>query len=231
MARNKMTPTKIMDAPLPYLLYSPETSVPVPLILFLHGSGERGVDLVHVGDEGLPEILANLPEAAFVVTPQCPENTRWTDHLGALGTLLDTVVAEYDVDPNRLYLTGLSLGGQGAWYLAARNPERFAALVPVCGRSNPEAADRLKTLPTWVFHGAADDTVPVSESEKMVAALERAGSNVKFTAYSGVGHNSWSKAYGEPELYTWLFAQRRTWCQLDAKNLARNVAAQQHTLA
>ncbi len=205
-----MKPTKITNAPLPYLLYNPgtETSA-VPLILFLHGSGERGNDLVHVGDEGLPEILAKLPEAAFVVAPQCSENTRWTDHLRALETLLDTITAEYAVDPNRLYLTGLSLGGQGVWYLAARNPERFAALVPVCGRSNPKAAVNLKDLPVWVFHGAADDTVPVNESEKMVAALKEAGGNVKFTAYPGVGHNSWAKAYSEPELYSWLFAQYR----------------------
>lgn len=206
----KVTPRRVTNTSLPYLLYAPETSVPVPLILFLHGSGERGDDLIHVGDEGLPEILANLPEAALVVVPQCPENTRWADNLEALGTILDTVVAGHTVDLNRLYLTGLSLGGQGSWYLAARTPERFAALVPVCGRSNPEAAEKLKTLPIWVFHGANDDTVPPDESKKMVRALEEVGVNVKLTIYPGVGHDSWSKAYSEPELYTWMFAQYRT---------------------
>ena len=206
----KMTPEKITDTPLPYLLYAPETSVPVPLILLLHGSGERGNDLVHVGDEGLGELLANLPEDALVVVPQCPENTRWTEHLGALGTILDTVAAAHTVDPNRSYLTGLSMGGQGAWYLAAGAPERFAALVPVCGRSNPEAAGNLRTLPIWVFHGKDDNTVLPNESEKMVRALEEAGANVKSTFYPGVGHNSWSKAYSEPDLYSWLFTQRRS---------------------
>ncbi len=204
-----MNPEKITNAPLPYLLYAPETPAPVPLILFLHGSGERGSDLLHAGDEGLPEILANIPEAALVVVPQCPENTRWTDHLEAFETILDTVTAGYAVDPNRIYLTGLSLGGQGSWYLAARAPERFAALVPVCGRSNPEEAARLKNLPVWAFHGAEDEVVPPSESEKMVRALEKVEADVKLTVYPGVGHNSWAKAYSEPELYRWLFTQRR----------------------
>ena len=203
-----MKPEKITAGPLPYLLYTPATDKNVPLIIFLHGSGERGDDLVHVGDEGLPEILANAP-GAVIVAPQCPEDTRWTNHMGALESILDEVVAEYAIDSSRVYLTGLSLGGQGAWFLAARAPERFAALVPVCGRSNPEAADRLKDLPTWVFHGANDDTVPLNESERMVRALEAAGGNVKLTVYPDTGHNSWTRAYGEPELYAWMFSQRR----------------------
>ena len=172
-----------------------------------------------MGDEGLPEILANAPGAA-VVAPQCPEETRWTDHLDALETILDEVIAEHSIDKGRVYLTGLSLGGQGAWFLAARAPGRFAALVPVCGRSNPEDADQLRNLPTWVFHGADDDTVPLDESEKMVRALEAAGGNVKLTVYPGTGHDSWTRAYSEPELYTWLFAPAS----------GRNVTAEQRTL-
>ncbi len=202
-----MTPEKVTTAPLPYLLLKPDAGTNVPLVLFLHGSGERGDDLVHVGDEGLPGILANAPEA-FIVAPQCPKDTRWTDHLEALENILDEIIARYSIDKSCVYLTGLSLGGRGAWFLAARAPERFAALVPVCGRSNPEAADRIK-LPTWVFHGADDPTVPLEESEKMVRAVGEAGGNVKLTVYPRTGHDSWTKAYGEPELYTWLFAQRR----------------------
>lgn len=204
-----MTPQKITTASLPYLLYTPKTAAKVPLILFLHGAGERGDDLTHVGDEGLPEILANAPEAV-VIAPQCPENTRWTDHLDALETILDAVIAKYPADTSRVYPTGLSLGGQGVWFLAARAPEHFAALVPVCGRSNPGAADRLKNLPTWTFHGADDDIVSSNESTKMVSALKAVGGNVKLTMYPGTGHNSWTRAYSEPELYTWLFAQRQT---------------------
>ncbi len=205
-----MTPKEVAIGPLPYLLYAPETAAKLPLILFLHGAGERGDDLDHVGDHGLNEILANLPEAALIIAPQCPENTRWTDHLDALETILDAVIAEHPADTNRVYLTGLSLGGQGAWFLAARAPERFAALVPVCGRSNPGAADRLKNLPTWAFHGADDDIVPPNEPTKMVGALEAVGGTVKLTMYPGTGHNSWTRAYSEPELYMWLFAQRQT---------------------
>lgn len=204
-----MTPQKITTAPLPYLFYTPKPAAKVPLILFLHGAGERGDDLTHVGDEGLPEILANAPEAV-VIAPQCPANTRWTDHLDALSAILDEVIAKYSADTSRVYLTGLSLGGQGAWFLAARAPERFAALVPVCGRSNPGAAARLKNLPTWTFHGADDDIVPPNESIKMVSALKAVGGNVKLTMYPGTGHNSWTRAYSKPGLYTWLFAQRQT---------------------
>ena len=207
-----MTPQKITTGPLPYLLYTPNIDTSTPLVLFLHGSGERGDDLVHVGDEGLPEILANATGAA-VVAPQCPKDTRWTDHLDALESILNEVGTEHAVDKGRVYLTGLSLGGQGAWFLAARAPKRFAALVPVCGRSNPETADQLKNLPTWAFHGADDPTVPLDESEKMVRALEAAGGNVKLTVYPDTGHNSWTRAYSEPELYTWLFAQRRALTQ------------------
>ena len=204
-----MTPEKVTTAPLPYLLYAPQTAANAPLILFLHGSGERGTNLTHVGDEGLPEILANAPEAV-IVAPQCPENARWTDYLDALETILDEVVAGTAADRGRVYLTGLSLGGQGAWFLAARAPERFAALVPVCGRSNPGAADRIKNVPTWVFHGADDSVVPPNESEGMVDALEAVGGNVKLTVYPGTGHNSWTRAYSEPGLYAWMFAQRQT---------------------
>ena len=204
-----MQPTKMLDAPLPYLLYTPDTTTDVPVVLFLHGSGERGSDLIHVGDEGLPEILANLPEAAIVIAPQCPENSRWTECLEALETVLDEVTARYTADRKRVYLTGLSLGGQGAWYLAVRHPERFAALVPVCGRSNPAEAQQLVNLPTWVFHGADDEVVPPGESKKMMRALQEAGSKAKLTVYPNVGHNSWARAYAEDDLYAWMFAQRQ----------------------
>lgn len=206
-----MMPKRITNAPLPYLPYEPdtETSVPVPLILFLHGSGERGSDLVHVGDEGLTEILANLPEDALVVVPQCAVDSWWTLELTALETLLDEIQTQYPVDPARIYLTGLSMGGHGAWHLALKTPKRFAALVPVCGGGIPALAAKLEQLPIWAFHGAEDDVVPLSASTKMVEALEKAGGDVNLTVYPSVGHNSWAKAYSEPELYTWMFAQCR----------------------
>ena len=203
-----MTPQKITDAPLPHLLYNPDAIENVPLVLFLHGSGERGNDLERVATVGLPHLLANLPPA-FVAAPQCPESARWTDHLEGLEALLDDLLARYPVDPKRAYLTGLSLGGEGAWFWAARNPERFAGVVPICGRTDPEHAERLKSVPIWAFHGAEDGVVPPGESEKMVEALRAAGGHVKLTVLGGVGHDSWTPAYRDPELYRWLFAQRR----------------------
>ena len=203
-----MHPDKVTSGSLPYLRYVPEGDT-YPLLLFLHGSGERGSNLEHVGDHGLPDLLPRLPEGTLVLAPQCPESLRWTDHLAQLGALLEETMANYPVDPSRVYLTGLSMGGQGAWYLAAETPDRFAAVVPICGRSNPSAAQRLKSLPIWVFHGDKDDTVPLSESEGMVAALHEAGSDAKLTVFPGVSHNSWSPAYSTPELYRWLFAQYR----------------------
>ena len=212
MAAENMTIEKVTDSPLPYLLYTPDTAVNVPLVLFLHGAGERGDKLEKVKAHGLPNVLATrnpFPEPALVVAPQCSANSWWTLELSALESLLDTVQTQYPVDPTRIYLTGLSMGGYGVWHLALKDPARFAALVPVCGGGVPALAAKLKNLPIWAFHGEADDVVPLSASTKMAEGLKRTGGNVKLTVYPGVGHNSWAKAYSEPELYTWLFAQPR----------------------
>ncbi len=204
-----MTPQKITDAPLPCLFYNPDVTEKVPLVLFLHGSGERGDDLGRVATVGLPHLLERLPEPAFVAAPQCPENARWTERLDDLESVLDALLERHPVDTERVYLTGLSLGGQGAWFWAAHNPERFAALVPICGRTDPAAADRLKHVPTWAFHGAEDKVVPPGESETMVKALRAVGGQAKLTMLEHVGHDSWTPAYRDPALYAWLFAQRR----------------------
>ncbi len=195
---------------LPYLLYAPGAQTDtLPLVLFLHGSGERGDDLERVKTYGLPDVLKTrnpFPEV-LVLAPQCPEETRWTDHLGALEALLDDAVKRYDVDTSRIYLTGLSLGGQGVWFLGAAHPNRFAALAPVCGRSNPEEACTLKEVPIWAFHGAKDDRVPLSESTKMVDAVNACSGHAKLMVYPEVGHTSWDDAYNTPELYAWLLNQ------------------------
>ena len=207
-----MQPTKMLDAPLPYLLYTPDTATDVPMILFLHGAGERGDDLEKVKTHGLPNVLEAhnpFPEPALVVAPQCPADSWWTLELNALESLLDAVQAQHQIDPARVYLTGLSMGGYGAWHLAIKDPERFSALVPVCGGGVPALAAKLKNLPTWAFHGANDDVVPLSASTKMVEALKEAGGHAKLTVYPNVGHNSWSRAYSESNLYAWLFAQRQ----------------------
>ena len=208
-----MTPKKITNAPLPYLLYDPETATPVPLILFLHGSGERGNDLEKLKAHGLPNVLETqnpFPEPSLIVAPQCAADSWWTLELTALEALLNEIQTQHAVDPARIYLTGLSMGGHGVWHLALKTPERFAALVPVCGGGIPALAAKLKNLPTWAFHGAEDDVVPLSASTEMVETLKKAGGDVKLTVYPDVGHNSWAKAYSEPELYRWMFAQRRS---------------------
>ena len=205
-----MTPEKITTGPLPYLLYAPETEADarLPLILFLHGAGERGSDLDRVTTQGLPQLLPNLPEPAFVVAPQCPASSWWTLELDALERLLGEVQENYPVDAARVYLTGLSMGGYGTWHLALKNPTRFAALAPVCGGGIPPLAHKLNALPIRAFHGAEDDVVPPAASEKMVEAVTKAGGQANLTVYPGVGHNSWTRAYSEPDLYTWMFAQR-----------------------
>jgi predicted peptidase len=179
-----------------------------PLMLFLHGSGESGESLAKVKAYGPPKLIAQNERAfpCIVVSPQSPGRGWNPDYLAAL---LDDVCATYRVDPERIYLTGLSMGGYGTWMLAAAQPDRFAAIVPICGGGNPADAGKLKGLPIWVFHGADDKTVKLENSEKMVDALKAVGSDVKFTIYPGVGHDSWTETYANPELYNWLFAQKR----------------------
>ena len=179
-----------------------------PLMLFLHGSGESGDSLAKVKANGPPKLIAQKDRAfpCIVVSPQSPGRGWNPDYLAAL---LDDICATYRVDPERIYLTGLSMGGYGAWMLAAAQPDRFAAIVPICGGGNPADAEKLKGIPIWVFHGAEDKTVKLENSTKMVDALKAVGSDVKFTVYPEVGHDSWTETYANPELYDWLFAQTR----------------------
>lgn len=186
-----------------------------PLILFLHGMGERGNDLELVKKHGIARVVEQREDFPFIaVSPQCPLDSWWPDHFDALDLLLDEICARYRVDPDRLYLTGLSMGGYGAWYYAALHPDRFAALVPICGGGMPffgfpERVVVLKNVPVWAFHGAKDDRVPLAESERLVKALKAAGGNVRFTVYPDAGHDAWTETYNNPELYRWLLAQTR----------------------
>jgi predicted peptidase len=196
-----------------YLLYLPEgygkDDKAWPLMLFLHGAGESGNDLQKVKKHGPPKLLEAKKDFPFiVVSPQSP-GRGWDP--ATLNALLDEVMAKYKVDKDRVYLTGLSMGGFGTWTLAAAHPERFAALVPICGGGNPADARKLKDLPIWVFHGAKDRVVPPNRSEEMVRALKDAGAeNVKFTLYPDADHDSWTETYNNPELYEWLLKQKRS---------------------
>lgn len=202
-----------------YLLFLPDGLYPdgdrneiqqplLPTILFLHGAGQRGSDLDDVRKHGVAKVVEQQADFPFfVISPQCPRREYW--NIERLSTLLDEVIASCAVDPDRVYLTGLSMGGYGTWHLAAAQPERFAAIAPICGGGNPQAAGKLKNLPVWAFHGAKDNVVPLSESEIMVSALKVHNGNVKFTVYPEANHDSWTQTYNNPELYEWFLQHWR----------------------
>ncbi|MDP6058174.1 MAG: PHB depolymerase family esterase, partial [Pirellulaceae bacterium] len=173
-----------------YLLYLPEEyeeRESWPLLLFLHGSGERGDDLERVKVHGPPKLIGQGKNFPFiVVSPQCPKNHRW--QAAELTTLLDQIEEDHNVDPDRVYVTGLSMGGFGTWALASFAPHRFAAIAPVCGGGETYWVRDLTHLPTWVFHGGKDQSVPVRRSQEMVDALEKRKGNVKLTVYPETGH-------------------------------------------
>jgi len=195
-----------------YLLFLPSAydasgGAKYPLILFLHGAGERGSDVEKIKVHGIPKVAVLQPDFPFIaVSPQCPQNSWWTAEVDALTALLDDVVARYRVDTNRVYLTGLSMGGFGTWALATEHPERFAAIAPICGGGDPSKVDRIKDIPAWVFHGAKDEVVKPEQSETMVKALQALGADVRYTVYAEAGHDSWTEAYDNPELYTWFLS-------------------------
>ena len=192
-----------------YLIYLPEgyesDSKQWPLVLFLHGAGERGSDIELVKRNGPPKLVEEGQKFPFIlVSPQCPERAIWDNKL--LIALLDEVESKYNVDKCRVYLTGLSMGGHATWSLAIQSPERFAAIIPVCGRGYPQDVYVLKDVPVWVFHGQKDDIVSIIDGQKMVNALENAGGFVKFTIYPEAGHDAWTETYNNPEVYIWLLS-------------------------
>ena len=207
----------------PYVVFVPhgyDGKKEYPVILFLHGSGETKGD-----KSGKMPVEVGLPPAvkkqektfpAIVVIPQSEKRT-WqatSDDGKRAVAILGEVQKAYKTDPKRVYLTGLSMGGFGTYSLAAAHPDKWAAIVPVCGGVGlkadlKDAAEKIKGIPTWVFHGDQDSAVPVKMSRDVVAALKEAGGAPKYTEYPGVAHNSWDKAYGEKELWAWLFAQKK----------------------
>jgi predicted peptidase len=206
-----------------YLLFTPKGYDPKgdkhwPLMLFLHGAGERGTDLSKVAVHGPPKIVKSRPDFPFiVVSPQCPNDQIWSNDV--LLALLDDVIATHKVDTNRVYLTGLSMGGFGSWSLALQYPERWAAVAPICGGGNTidalltprKKAAALKSLPFWVFHGAKDPVVKLEESERMVKALKAAGvKEVELTVYPEAQHDSWTETYANEKLYEWFLKHERT---------------------
>lgn len=207
--------------------YDAKAETQYPLVLFLHGAGERGSDntkqLIHGAKDFASEVnRAKYP--CFVVCPQCPEGKKWVEVDWSLDsheqpaeeslslTLTREAVAalqrEFRVDDRRLYVTGLSMGGFGTWEMIARTPDLFAAAAPVCGGADEATARRVTNLPIWAFHGDKDTAVKPERSRRMIAAIEKAGGKPQYTEYPGVGHNSWAQSYADPKFMEWLFAQK-----------------------
>jgi predicted peptidase len=198
-----------------YLAHLPEgykeTKKTWPLILFLHGAGSVGEDINRIKRNGLPKLLESqadtLARQFIVISPQTSER-RWS--ASSLEALLIHIMDKYKVDKQRVYLTGVSLGGYGTWSMARRFPDYFAAIVPICGGGSRSGMEQLKNTPTWVFHGAKDETVSIDQSERLVEALKGVGGNVKFTIYPEAGHDAWTETYNNPKLYEWLLEQKRS---------------------
>lgn len=206
---------------LPYRLLVPQniTLEKYPLVIFLHGSGERGQDneqnLKYITDLFLNTDNRNT-YPAYVVVPQCPVDKRWTpedwyaklkEPASSVMALLDSLVEHESIDPNRIYLMGLSMGGFGTWYLITRFPNTFAAAIPICGGGDWNQAKTISHIPLWIFHGKKDEVVLPEQSRKMVHALKKAGAKPQYTEYKKVGHDSWIPALKEPQLLNWLFSQ------------------------
>lgn len=197
----------------------------MPLILLLHGSGERGTDNEAQLGNGVAELLGSLPSPCFSLVPQCPIDHRWVEvdwteqrhvippepssPLFATLELLDRHCARYPIDSARIYLIGLSMGAFGVWDLLCRLPERFAAAVPICGGADEQAVPAARAVPIWAFHGALDSVVPVERSQRAIDAVRAAGGTPRYTEYPDVDHDSWTAAFAEPDLIPWLFSHHR----------------------
>jgi predicted peptidase len=228
----------VQGATYKYQVFVPDTWTPHqkwPVILFLHGAGERGDDGLQETDVGIGTAIRSNRSVipAIVVMPQCRPNVWWMQaHMDDLAIAsLDAAIKEFHGDVRRTYLTGLSMGGYGTWYLAEKYPGRFAALIVICGGIRPpaatlkaypelakwtpadepksytDAAAKVGNVPVWIFHGADDDIVPVTESQRIYAAMKAIGNDVHYTEFPGIRHASWDKAYDDPKLFPWLFSK------------------------
>ena len=206
------TTTITMTQEYQYLRYLPsgyaeEREKRWPLVLFLHGAGERGSDIEMIKKHGLPKLIeAGKDFPLVVISPQCPPGEWW--NILALEGLIEQTARELRIDRDRIYVTGLSMGGFGTWALAQRHPERYAAILPICGGGERQLARMLRDMPVWAFHGDADAVVPVERSQEMIDAIKKLGGSPRLTVYPGVKHDSWTETYENPEIYEWMLSQR-----------------------
>lgn len=200
----------------PYVVFVPhgyDGTKPYPVLLFLHGAGETKGGSKQPVEVGIgPAIKKREKTFPFITIIPQAETRGWgaaSENGKRALAMLDEVCKEFKTDSKRIYLTGLSMGGMGTWSMAMAHPDKWAAIAPICGRGDVKQAEKIKDLPCWCFHGDKDTSVPVAGSRDMIAAIKKAGGDPKYTEYPGVGHNSWDKAYGTDELYTWLLKQSK----------------------
>jgi predicted peptidase len=197
-----------------YAVYVPREYDPSrkwPLVVFLHGAGERGDDGLQQTDVGIGRAIRRNADRfpCIVVMPQCPEGVWWDKALEDVGRAMELTLEAYAIDSSRVYLTGISMGGYATWLYGAKHAETFAALLPICGGGKVEHAPQLAQIPIWAFHGALDDVVLPEESRKMVKAVKEAGGSVQYTEYNDASHNSWDAAYENKKAIRWLLSQRK----------------------
>ena len=199
-----------------YYIYFPEnyydSDTSFPMVLFLHGSGERGDDIGLVEEHGIPKMINNGHTFPFItVAPQCPKFQRWSEPLysKALIFLVEEIIRNNRVDIGRIYATGLSMGGYGTLSIAKERPDLFSAIVPVCGGMDITNIENLKEIPIWLFHGDADEVVPVENSELIYDLLKPINPDIKITIYKGVDHNSWDRTYDNKKMYEWMLKQNK----------------------
>lgn len=196
-----------------YTVYVPreyDPAKPWPLIVFLHGRGERGDDGLKPSDVGIGHAIRQHPDwfPCLVVMPQCPDTVYWGGAAEDVERAVGLTMQQYNVDKSRVYLTGLSMGGFGTWSYGAERPETFAALMPICGGGKVKDAPALARLPIWAFHGAEDKIVPVGHSREMVDAVKAAGGDIRYTEYDDGGHDIWDRAYMDKKVIRWLLSHR-----------------------
>ena len=184
---------------------------PYPVIILMHGAGTRGADLNNIKDNPFFHITGQWTEFPCVVAaPLCEAEKTWFDYFETLREFTQFISQESYADPERIYLMGASMGGYAVWQMAMSDPQRYAAIVPICGGGMYWNASRFVSLPVWAFHGDSDTVVYTEESRKMVEKIQKAGGDAKLTIYENCGHNAWTDTYGDPEVFRWLLRHKRT---------------------
>ena len=213
---NEFSTSHNLSVSFKYYIYFPEnyydSDTSFPMVLFLHGSGERGDDIGLVEEHGIPKMINNGHTFPFItVAPQCPKFQRWSEPLysKALIFLVEEIIRNNRVDIGRIYATGLSMGGYGTLSIAKERPDLFSAIVPVCGGMDITNIENLKEIPIWLFHGDADEVVPVENSELIYDLLKPINPDIKITIYKGVNHNSWDRTYNNKKMYEWMLKQSK----------------------